>query len=382
MTRIYIIRHAEAEGNLYRRVHGWYDSLITDRGYRQIAALTGRFEHEKIDAVYSSDLFRTCTTAKAVYQPHELHLRTEPSLREISMGEWEDCTWAELGRREPERMRAFNACSPTWRAPGGESFAEVGGRMEAAIKQIALAHPEQTVAAFSHGTAIRMLQGFIQGLWPDRMSELGHSDNTAVTCVEVENGLARVVFADDNSHLPEEISTLASQRWWKCKKGGSADANLWFRCLDMQRESDFYYEARRDAWLDIHGSGIPFDGEGFLQQAMERWRVDHQAVTCVMLGEQPVGILELDLERHADEKVGYIPFVYLTPKYRRQGLGVQLLGEAVSVYRPRGRTRLRLRCAPDNHVAQRFYKRYGFQKIGAAPGARVSLDLLEKYIGY
>ena len=29
MTTIYLIRHAEAEGNLYRRIHGWYDSLIT-----------------------------------------------------------------------------------------------------------------------------------------------------------------------------------------------------------------------------------------------------------------------------------------------------------------------------------------------------------------
>ena len=42
MTTVYLIRHAEAEGNLYRRVHGWYDSLITENGYRQIAALRGR----------------------------------------------------------------------------------------------------------------------------------------------------------------------------------------------------------------------------------------------------------------------------------------------------------------------------------------------------
>lgn len=33
MTTIYLIRHAEADGNLYRRAHGWYDSVITDRGY-------------------------------------------------------------------------------------------------------------------------------------------------------------------------------------------------------------------------------------------------------------------------------------------------------------------------------------------------------------
>ena len=48
MTTIYLIRHAEAEGNLYRRAHGWYNSTITDRGYRQIAALAKRFESAAI----------------------------------------------------------------------------------------------------------------------------------------------------------------------------------------------------------------------------------------------------------------------------------------------------------------------------------------------
>ena len=54
----------------------------------------------------------------------------------------------------------------------------------------------------------------------------------------------------------------------------------------------------------------------------------------------------------------------------------------MATYRPLGRDRLRLRCAPDNHIAQRFYKRYGFHKIGEAEGTRVPLDLMEKYIGY
>ena len=81
MTRIYIVRHAEAEGNLYRRAHGWYNSLITQRGYRQIAALAGRFAQIPIDAAYSSDLFRTMTTARAVYETHGLELHTLPALR-------------------------------------------------------------------------------------------------------------------------------------------------------------------------------------------------------------------------------------------------------------------------------------------------------------
>ena len=39
---IYLVRHAEAEGNLYRIAHGHYNGLITARGYKQIAVLQQR----------------------------------------------------------------------------------------------------------------------------------------------------------------------------------------------------------------------------------------------------------------------------------------------------------------------------------------------------
>lgn len=45
-----------------------------------------------------------------------------------------------------------------------------------------------------------------------------------------------------------------------------------------------------------------------------------------MRGDETVGVLQLDLERHAGQDVGYIPFVYMTPQHRKQGLGVQLIG--------------------------------------------------------
>ena len=42
--KLYLIRHAEADGNLYRVAQGQDDSSVTDRGLRQIAALERRFE--------------------------------------------------------------------------------------------------------------------------------------------------------------------------------------------------------------------------------------------------------------------------------------------------------------------------------------------------
>ena len=109
MTTLYLIRHAEAEGNLYRRIHGQYNSLITDNGYRQIQALKERFADVPIDAVYSSDLFRTMTTARAIYVPKGLPLQTRADLRELGMGEWEDRSWAGIDRTDHTMMGLFSA---------------------------------------------------------------------------------------------------------------------------------------------------------------------------------------------------------------------------------------------------------------------------------
>ena len=254
--------------------------------------------------------------------------------------------------------------------------------MKGAVLDIAARHPGQTVALFSHGSAIRCLQGAIRGMGPGEMDSLGHSDNTGVTCLEVEGDQINILFENDNSHLPEEISTLASQKWWKSREGSIADANMWFRPLDLDREEELYLAARHDAWVDIHGEQAAFDGAGFCKDARHCWEQDKEkALSVAMQRDQVAGVLQLDLERFAEDGIGYIPFVYMTPQHRKRGLGVQLIGQAVSVYRPLGRTRLRLRCAPENAVAQRFYKKYGFEKVGEEHG-RVTLDILEKYIGY
>ena len=265
---------------------------------------------------------------------------------------------------------------------GGESFEELRDRLSAAIRQIARNHPNETVAVVSHGTAIRNTLAVFQGMSIEESAGLPHSDNTAVSLLEFDGDTVRVVFHDDASHLPEEISTFAKQRWWKQDTGSLADANMWFRPLDMEREDDFYRQCRGEAWLNIHGSWDNYDGDAFARDALEQWRFDHNSVICVMLGEETAGVLQLDLRRDADKGIGYIPFVYMMPTLRKRGLGVQLIGQAVSVYRPLGRDYLRLRCAPDNLVAQRFYKRYGFRKVCEATGTRVPLDIMEKYIGY
>ena len=125
MTRIYLIRHAEAEGNLYRIAHGHEEGLITDyRGPRQIRALAQRFRDIPVDAVYASDLIRTQTTAQAISMPKGLPLHPDSAFREIGMGVWEGLTWRQIETRWPLQLMEFNR--PAHRA-GYPSGAFSGG---------------------------------------------------------------------------------------------------------------------------------------------------------------------------------------------------------------------------------------------------------------
>ena len=382
LTTIYLIRHAEAEGNLYRRIQGWYNSLITENGYRQIAALEERFRDIPVDAVYSSDLFRTMTTARAIYVPKGLTLRTDPGLREIHLGDWEDQTWGQVRHFDETEMLRFNRSDPTWRAPNGESLRDVGDRLIEAITRLAGAHPGQTVAMFSHGAAIRQALSQIQGLPPERWNEMPHGDNTAVSKLILKDGRLSVEFHSDASHLPREISTLARQAWWRKDDMQAQDVSLWFRPASWETDREPYLAARRDAWHSTHGDVPAFDGEGFLKAAEEHLKQSPRAVTFAMAGDKMVGVLELDTQRYQEDKSGYLPFCYIIPELREQNLGVQLIGEAVSYFRPMGRDKLRLRCAPCNTRAQRFYGKYGFEKVGEEQNSPVPLDILEKYIGF
>ena len=130
MTTIYLIRHAEAEGNLYGRPQGQYDANITMLGRRQTAALAERFRDVPIDGLWSSDLVRAQSTASAILKYHpQLTMHLDRDLREVDVGCWEDRTWAEIRREFPEQHHRFDHDPEKWHVPGSEPYEAVVRRM-------------------------------------------------------------------------------------------------------------------------------------------------------------------------------------------------------------------------------------------------------------
>ena len=372
MTTIYLVRHAEAEGNLYRLVHGWYNSLITENGYRQIAALEERFRDIPVDAVYSSDLFRTRTTARAVYRAKNLPLRTCPGLRELNLGDWEDRTFGSVRIAEPHQLDLFNRTDPAWEVEHGETFFQLGDRLYDTVRRLAERHPNQTVAMFSHGMAIRQFLGKVKNIPPEEWHGMPHGDNTAVSCLTFDGEKFEIQYEMDNSHLPEDISTLARQAWWRKDKKAAADVNLWsdipfiHHCWDRE----LYLKLRREVCPGVEDSILLAEAEDLWDRSMWNLHIFHA-------GERPMGVILYDV-RYKTKKAGYIKFLSILPEDRGRGLGVQLIGQAVSMYRNSGRDRLRLHCPRDNERARRFFQKYGFVKLREEAEG----DFMEKYIGY
>lgn len=332
-TTIYLIRHAEAEGNLYRRIHGHYDTNVTENGLRQIAALEERFRDVPIDAVYSSDLTRTCRTARAVADPKGLEIRKDPRFREISLGVWEDMPFGELAQTDGAQLNNFSYNPMYWRTEGAETFQEYTDRFLDGLQSLTVVHPGQTVAVFTHGG---VMSGAISRLFAEE--ELRHSDNTAVTKLRYD-GSWHMDYAGDNSHLTPEISTLGRQNWWR-REGRRTDTNLWF---------------------------LPFEGEieWYLRLSDSRIPVAPMAVmNFAMLGKDPIGFVQLDPQRGQEEGVGFIDYLGLEEKYRGQGLGVQMIGCAVSHYRKLGRHALQIYLPERFAKTEQFFLRDGFRPTG------------------
>lgn len=381
MTNIYLIRHAEAEGNLYRRSQGHYDSNITALGKRQIAALAERFRQANIDALWSSDLHRTQSTAAAILKHHpSLELNLSEKLREIDVSIWEDRPWGNLAEEWPEQMAYFSNDPARWSIPGCEPFTHVADRMQAAVLSLASRYDGKTVAAVTHGLSVRALLARLLGVPSAEINRLPYGDNTAVTLLEVKNDTIRPVWYNDASHLESRgLSTFSRQGWRKAGASGRTEYGV-FHPLDPSKDPDLYTRCYENTWLASHGSLQGYVPSVYLNKASVHARHDPECLVRLEFAGRFAGIIELDPDRGAEDSAGWISLIWIEPDMRGKRLGAQLIGHAVSYFRRRGRRTLRLHTADTNLQALGFYEALGFRRIGKDLGAVGELHLMELYI--
>ena len=367
MTEIYLIRHTQAEGNLYRVMQGHWDGGVTALGLRQIDLLAERFKNIHIDALYSSDLYRARMTATAISRWHDLPIQTEPLLREINVGPWETRFFADVAYEQLEKMQGFIADQEHWQLDGAETYSQVRDRAYPALVRIAAENDGKTVAVVSHGVTIRCLLSRVTGYSLDDTEHIPLCANTAVNKLRYENGRFTVEYINDYSHL----ACLGISPWGKTPE-------LRAEPLDPDKDAEYYTACYADAWKTAHGSLAHFSPEPYLRCAREHCRETPNAVMKLYYKDEPAGLVDLDTARGAHAGYGWISFLYLKPEYRGRGCGVQLIGRAIFLYDKLGRHSLRLHVAEDNKAAVDFYQKNGFQLLSWEDNAAGRLLLMEK----
>jgi broad specificity phosphatase PhoE len=160
------IRHVETD--LAGRFCGHSDPPVNQRGLRQIEELIETLRTEStgampIDAVYTSDLSRSRTTADAIAKAFGLSPITIPDLREINFGEWEGLSWAEIESRDQDYARRWSKVYPHLPAPGGESFAAFQARVLSAVKHLVGMKSHKCAAVVTHAGVMRVVMRSLCG---------------------------------------------------------------------------------------------------------------------------------------------------------------------------------------------------------------------------
>lgn len=213
MTKIYLVRHAEALGNVREFFQGRTDCEVSERGEKQLECLAEHFKNIPIEAIYSSPLKRSLSTAAAVNKYHNLAIQKDEGLIEINGGVWEGKPWADLPKLYPVEYGLWKNRMEDFYIEDGEKMTEVFDRMKSAMDRIAAENEGKTIAVVSHGCALRNFLCYAMGKPISALKDVGWSDNTAVSLVEYESGVPKIIFKNNNEHLPDELSTLSRSRW-------------------------------------------------------------------------------------------------------------------------------------------------------------------------
>jgi broad specificity phosphatase PhoE len=127
----------------------------------------------RVTAVYASNLERAIETAEPIAAAVGHEILIEPDLADCDVGEWTGRDLKEL--RELPLWKEMERWPSGFRFPGGESFAEVQGRVAGVVARLRERHPGEVVVAVSHADPIKLAVGSALGSPPDQVDRVSVS---------------------------------------------------------------------------------------------------------------------------------------------------------------------------------------------------------------
>jgi len=161
MTLFHLVRHGETDWNRARRIQGRTDIPLNDLGRSQAESAGRYLRGVPVDRVVASSLSRAGETGAIIAEALGL---PAPELRddlvEREYGEAEGLTIEQVEARYPDGQDV----------PGRELPERVVERVAAALAELAVAHPDESIVVATHGAVIRSM---ITAVSPEDAPERG-----------------------------------------------------------------------------------------------------------------------------------------------------------------------------------------------------------------
>jgi alpha-ribazole phosphatase/probable phosphoglycerate mutase len=214
-ARIFFVRHGETDWNMEFRYQGSADIALNENGRLQARKTGLRLSRVVPDRVFSSPLLRAYGTAEAIMEVNasDAPIEAMDDLREISFGEWEGLTYAEIIERHASDYETWRETPFTSAPTGGEPFKSVmlrAGRAAEAVKIAAARGGEILVVA--HGVVLRALVASLTGVSDLRLMWRARFDNCSVSAIDLSGERPSLAFLNDANHLrldDEKIGLLS-----------------------------------------------------------------------------------------------------------------------------------------------------------------------------
>jgi 2,3-bisphosphoglycerate-dependent phosphoglycerate mutase len=196
-TRLYLIRHAQSQGNTGEDLTTG-DPDLTTTGWEQARRLGERMKTQRLDAIYASPLRRTQQTALAIAEVTGLGVIPRADLREVTLGQ-ADFDIRLLPADEQAKILDRVLSEGTWDAfPGSEGSAAARERVRNVMDQVVAENEGKRVAVVVHAAFIQTYVSIVLGLDRDFVF---YPFNASVTSIRAK-GERRVIWRlNDVAHL-------------------------------------------------------------------------------------------------------------------------------------------------------------------------------------
>ena len=196
---LHCIRHGESIYNAEGRIQGQSDVPLSKLGRKQSEAVAAALAGSPIEALYSSPLRRAMETARSIADAVGLEIRTDPRLKEIDAGIFQDKLRSDLEKLYPQELARWLSGDPDFVIPGGESRRMLARRGSEALEAIRQAgHDEAAVVC--HGrllvVTLQALVDFPPGQQPKALQ------NGSITRLQLNcQGKAELLSLNQIDHL-------------------------------------------------------------------------------------------------------------------------------------------------------------------------------------